>query len=45
LPPNRAALSALRRQRWIGRPARGFAVTVLTIVGALLVLKGVLELL
>lgn len=30
---------------WIGRHSRRFAVTFLTVVGALLVLKGVLELL
>jgi len=33
-----------RAKAWIGRHARRFAVTLLTVVGALLVLKGVLEL-
>lgn len=34
-----------RAKAWIGRHSRRFAVTLLTVVGALLVLKGVLELL
>jgi hypothetical protein len=34
-----------RAKAWIGRHGRRFAVTLLTVVGALLVLKGVLELL
>jgi Sap, sulfolipid-1-addressing protein len=34
-----------RAKAWIGRHTRRFAVTLLTVVGALLVLKGVLELL
>jgi hypothetical protein len=43
--PNWTPRAIERAKAWIGRHSRRFAVTVLTVVGALLVLKGVLELL
>jgi hypothetical protein len=42
--PNWTPRAIDRAKAWIGRHARRFAVTLLTVVGALLVLKGVLEL-
>jgi Sap, sulfolipid-1-addressing protein len=42
--PNWTPRAIERAKAWIGRHSRRFAVTLLTVVGALLVLKGVLEL-
>ena len=43
--PNWTPRAVDRAKAWIGRHSRRFAVSLLTVVGALLVLKGVLELL
>jgi len=45
IAPNWTPRAIDRAKAWIGRHTRRFAVTLLTVVGALLVLKGVLELL
>jgi Sap, sulfolipid-1-addressing protein len=45
IAPNWTPRAIDRAKAWIGRHTRRFAVTMLTVVGALLVLKGVLELL
>jgi hypothetical protein len=44
IAPNWTPRAIDRAKAWIGRHSRRFAVTLLTVVGALLVLKGVLEL-
>jgi Sap, sulfolipid-1-addressing protein len=44
IAPNWTPRAIDRAKAWIGRHTRRFAVTLLTVVGALLVLKGMLEL-
>jgi hypothetical protein len=44
IAPNWTPRAIDRAKAWVGRHTRRFAVTLLTVVGALLVLKGVLEL-
>ena len=44
IAPNWTPKAIDRAKAWIGRHSRRFAVTLLTVVGALLILKGVLEL-